>query len=120
MGVDLRLLPFYSLESEFSLCVLQLEKRSSLWPSLEKIEKKYGLPVSNDFNSFCSYNSEGKSPCYGKTTMTPYGIKIKWVYAKYLKTLNNRKEVQDNYMNQASWSYLLACPDKLKIALYWH
>jgi len=119
MGVDLKLLPFYDSQVEFSHCILQLERRRELWPIIEKIEREQGMPVSKNFTSFCGKDSKGNT-CYGKTTTTPYGIKINWVYSKYLKTLSQQKEVKNNYPNKAVWAYLLSCPNDLKIALYWH
>lgn len=120
MGVDLRLLPYYDNDTEFSHCILPLERRRDLWTYIEEVEKEYGVPVSERFTSFCGQTSNSKETGYGKTTVSSYGYAIRWVYAKYLKPFCELKEVEDNYVNRAAWAYLLACPDYLKIALFWH
>jgi hypothetical protein len=122
MGVDLRLLPFEADNAggiSFSHSILSLERRRELWDPIAKIEAAHGHDVPDGFCSFLSRGKDGDT-CYGRTTTTPYGSRLKYVTAGDLKQLANHPAVTDNHINQAIWAYLACLPDSTKIALYWH
>ena len=126
MGIDLRLLPFYNQDmgnedtSAFSHSIIDIERRRELWPKIEEIEKNFGHTVPKFFTSFCGRSKDWDDTCYGVTITTPYGLPLRYVYAKYLKSLKKHPAVKDNYKNRAAWAFIDKCPDDLKIALYWH
>lgn len=122
MGVDLTLLPYYS-ESEladFSHDMLNLERRHDLWGPITEIEKQHGRDVSENFTSFYGRSNDYDDACYGVTKDSPYGTHVKYIRAIHLKSLASHPAVTDNYKNKAIWAFICACPDNLKIALYWH
>lgn len=122
MGLNLTLLPFYSLGMDnecFSLSVLNLERRSELWRPILEIEKEKGVDIPDNFSSYLSRDGECEDTHWGKTINTPYDERVRYVFAKHLKPLVSHPGVQDNYKNRAVWAYLEQCPDDLKIALFW-
>ena len=124
MGADLTLLPFYSPrmndDSCFSHDVVDLERRKNLWTQIQEIEGEAGFNVPDDFFSFLGRDDICKGTHYGKTTKTPSGSHLKYVFAKDLKKLATHEGVLDNYKNRAAWAYLEQVPDELKVALFWH
>lgn len=122
MGVDLRLLPFYSQTTgiAFSQDVLDLERRRELWGVIEPIESEFGRDVPTDFNSYCGEKEGVEEPTYGLTLTTPYSENLKYLHAVHLKPLRQHPAVQDNWKNRAIWAFIEELPDDLPIALYWH
>lgn len=118
MGVDLRLLPFDG--DHFSQTMLDCERRRELWEPIGKIEKKVGRDVPENFNSFCGKDDGYDGTCYGRTLITPYGGKLKYVTAKDLTKLAKHEAVLDNEKNRAIWAYLACVSPGTKVALYWH
>ena len=75
MGLDLKLLPFYSNRAggmEFSHAVLTCGRDYDLFNAIQAIEKLRGRDVSPDFQSYVS-RADDRDSHYGITIDTPYG-----------------------------------------------
>lgn len=120
MGLDLKLLPFQA-ESEFvsfSHTILDCFRRRDLF---EKIQGLPSEPVPENFQSYLSRDHEDgyEDTHYGKTTHTPYGERLTWVYATDLVRLADHPDVLDNHWNRAIWRFLMELPNGTKVALFW-
>lgn len=120
MCVDLRLLPFYDDgEDEDSIDVLSLSRKYNLFGAIVGLEEKFGHEVNKYFKSFNSTTRSGRIQ-YGITAYNGHGDRLKYVMASHLKTLIDHPGVTHSERNRRAWAYIAACPDNLKIALYWY
>lgn len=118
MGVDLRLLPFCDDDddADFSIDVISLGRNYELFGAISKIEAEDAPKWFKSFNG----TTRSGSVRYGITVNDAYGQRLKFVFASSLKSLSNHDGVLDNERNRRAWAYINACPDNLKIALYWY
>lgn len=110
MGLDLTLLPFYGdgKESNFAHTVLPLYRDGG---SFEKMMDLQATDVDSGFCSYLSRNDDYEESHYGETLETPYGERLQWIRARYLKPLVTDAAVS---------AYLMTLDDNHKIALFWH
>jgi hypothetical protein len=100
MGVDLRILPQYSQNADFSHDIIDLHRDSDMFELISELENKTGREVPRKgINTFSGQDDKFKETCYGKTTTTPYGYLMKGVLAKELKSvLTERRLAKKNCM----------------------
>jgi len=123
MGLDLTLLPIFTrMKSEkwFSHSVLELNREPELFEKILEVERKVGILVPPDFDSYLSRGEGNEESHYGETCWTPYGDPVKYVRVKDLLKFRYCNEVYDYFLNRAVWAYLKELPEDIKIALFWH
>jgi len=116
MGVDLTLLPLIGPDFWASHDVIQLNRRSALWPEIAKLKQH---PIPMPLTCYLSRGEDGESR-YGNTEKDPYGDPLKWTTAAELLTLKDHEVVVDDWQNRAVWAYLSHMPPDWPIVLYWH
>lgn len=122
MGLDLKLLPIFSRMRDamwYSHSVIELQRKSELFEKILEVEKKVGILVPPDFNSYLSRGEGNEEPHYGKTCWTPYGDPVKYVKVKDLLKFQYCDDVIYNFLNRAVWAYLKELPKDTRIALFW-
>lgn len=120
MGLDLRILPKFSENADFSHDLIELHRDSDLFDIIAKLENEKGRDVPRKgIYSFSGKDNKIEGACYGVTIKTPYGDIIKGVLAKELKAgISNYKT--NSWKNKAFIAFLKEVPDELEIYLYWH
>lgn len=120
MGLNLRILPQYSQNADFSHDIIDLHRDNDLFEIVSKLEETRGREVPrNGINTF-SGNIEGfEETCYGKTITTPYGDLMKGVLCKDLKSVLAGYKT-DSWKNKGFIAFLNELPNDLEIWLYWH
>ena len=115
MGLDLALLPFEGKNSSYS--ILNLFRDSELFDELLKLEKK---EVPKPFHSYLCRNKDfdGESH-FGDTRETPYGDKVYYLTVEELLGVAGHRGVREYWKNKAIWSYLMHCPEEMKVGLFW-
>lgn len=116
MGVDLTFLPLLNKDFWAAHTMLDVERRSALWPAIEALKS---IDVPKPVSCFLAYGEDGEKR-YGDIETDPYGDRLKWVTAGQLLTLADREEVQDNWKNRAAWAYMAQMHPDWQIILYWH
>lgn len=118
MGMDLRLLPQYGQNVDFSHDILECDRDDKMFDIIRNAEKQNGrLVPRNGIYSFSS--TDGNNTCYGKTIKTSYGEEMNSVQVRELqKVLMDFKT--DSWRNKAIIAFLNELPDELEIWLYWH
>ena len=116
MGLDLKLLPFYNGDADFSNSVLSLHRHNKLFEEILKIQT---YPVPEDFMSYVSRSDEYEEEHFGITNETPFGDTLEYCFSKDLWHLLEIANQSGNWLNSVVWSYLLHMPSETKIALYW-
>ena len=120
MGVDLRILPQYSQNADFSHDIIDLHRDSDMFELISELENKTGREVPRKgINTFSGQDDKFKETCYGKTTTTPYGYLMKCVLAKELKSVLADYKT-DSWKNKGFIAFLNELPEELEIWLYWH
>lgn len=117
MGVDLFLILYEEHEdgSAHGYTILELERRSRLWPVIGSLEK---APAPNALIGFPCVNEEHEwHP--GQMVQDANGDRLYSVYAGNLKPLSSHSDVQGSVKNRAVWAYLHCLPDKHPVLLYW-
>jgi len=120
MGLDLRVLPQYGQNANFSHDIIDLHRDSGLFELINKLEKEKGRTVLRQgIQSFSGYSDNHEGYCYGKTIETPYGDIIKGVLANELKEVLIDYKTK-SWKNKAFIAFLNELPNELEIWLYWH
>lgn len=111
MGVDLRILPAYNGDADFSATALECDRDSNLFGMIGDIQNKYGRDVSR--RGFSGYMGD----TFGKKDTDAYGKVLQSVQAKHLKdiTLFN-----DSHTNRAILAYVKELDNNHELFLYWH
>lgn len=119
MGLDLTLLPFDADHEtiSYSFTTLWCERKRELFDKLLELP---AIKVPDHFRSFLCRDDAFEETHYGITTTTPYGDPLTFVEVEALLEYRNHPGVQDNYLNNAVWSYLVCLPARMKVALFWH
>lgn len=120
MGLDLRILPQYSNQSDFSHDVIGLHRDYDLFEIINNLENEKGVKAPNTgIGSFCGTSKKIEGSCYGDTIDTPYGERICSVMSKDLKdALSNYNT--ESWKNKAFLAFINELPNDLMIWLYWH
>ncbi len=120
MGVDLRVLPQYAKEADFSHCLIELARCEQLFDLISKLENEKGIEVpEKGIYSFSGKDESFEETCYGRTIKTPYGDVMKGVLVRDLKkALIDFKTPY--WRNRAFISFLREMPNDLIIWLFWH
>ena len=120
MSLDLRLLPQYNQNADFSHDIIGLQIDEELTAIMQNLEKTGGREVPRrGINSFIGEEEGYEGNCYGKTTTTPYGEVMIGVLAKEMKkALIGYKP--EGWKNKAALAFVNHLPDELEIWLYWH
>ncbi len=120
MGLDLRILPQYSQEADFSHDIIGLHRDSDMFDIISELEEKTGREVPRKGVTTFSGNDESfEGTCYGKITTTPYGDLMKGVLAKELKEVLKDYKT-DSWKNKGFIAFLNELPDDLELWLFWH
>lgn len=120
MGLDLKILPQYNQNTDFSHDIISLHRDSDLFEIISELEDKTGKEVPKEGIYTYSGESQGfDEPCYGATINTGYGRRMKSVLAKDLKNILLDYK-SSSWKNEAFIAFLNELPDKLPIWLYWH
>lgn len=120
MGMDLRILPQYSQNANFSHDIIDLHRDYELFVRIDKLESEKGKEVlTKGIQSFTGRCKEFEEYCYGKTIKTPYGNIMKGVLAGELKEVLADYKTE-SWKNKAFIAFLNELPDDLEIWLYWH
>ncbi len=115
MGVDLTLLPLISKDYWAAHDMINLERRSELWPLIEALPQK---DIPQALSCFLARGSDGESK-YGQETRTPYGMPMRYTTVGDLLALRDSGPVQNAWRNKAAWAYLAEMPPDWPIVLYW-
>lgn len=116
MGVDLTLLPVYSKGSWLCHNMVELNRRSELWPEFEKVTQ---IDVPEPIISYLATGEDGESK-YGDVLEDPYGDRLKWTTAGNLMQLKDHPTIQDCWQNRGIWAWLAEMPEDWPVVLYWH
>jgi len=118
MSVDLRLLPQYDKNADFSHDVLSCDRDYEMFELIRELEKSNGRQVKKGgINTFVAFN--GENCHYGKTEDTAYGLVMIGVQVKKLKEVLS-EYVSESWKNKAIIAFINELPDDLEIWLYWH
>jgi hypothetical protein len=123
MGVDLSLIPFFPSEGNatYSYCVLELNRRSELWPLVRSIPSQpvpavfvtLLSPSAEDLDEFCGSWHEGNT----QTDLN--GEPLKCVSVGDLLSLREHPAIAEDWSNRAAWAYLEQVSRQCLVALYW-
>ena len=120
MGLDLRVLPQYGKDADFSLDLIELARCEKLFDLISTLETEKGIEVpQKGIYSFSGKDASFEETCYGRTIKTPYGDVMKGVLAHDLKMAL----IDFNtpyWKNRAFISFLREMPNDLIIWLFWH
>jgi hypothetical protein len=120
MGLDLRILPQFYKDAEFSLDLIDLHRESDLFELIMNLEDEKGKEVlQQGINSFVGKDEKFEEYCYGTTIKTPYGNVIKGVLAGDLKVILADYKT-NSWKNKAFIAFLNELPNDLQIWLYWY
>jgi hypothetical protein len=120
MEMDLRILPQYSQNADFSHDLIGLHRDSELFERVGKLENEKGKEVPRKgIYSFTGRDEVFEELCYGTTIKTPYGDVMKGVLAVELKEILADYKT-DSWKNKAFVAFLNELPNDLEIWLYWH
>ena len=120
MGLDLRILPQYDRDANFSHDLIDLHRDYNLFSLISNLESEKGREVPKEgIYSFIGEREEIEGTCYGTTVETPYGDMMKGVLSKDLKDVLSNYKTED-WKNKAFIAFLNELPDDLEIWLYWH
>ena len=110
MALELILMPFFGdgKTSNFSHALIPCSGNRENFSTISKLPS---MDVDEGFNSYESRDGEYEEPHYGETLYTPYGERLQWTHAKYLKPL---------ITEGPEGAYVNALDDQHKVALYWH
>lgn len=112
MGVSLAILPVYS-SNDFSHVVLD---RADGWDLQEAIEKLNCLPYPKPLNCYFARFNDEEITGYGEVTSDEYGEPLKYTVASELKKLPLELKAR---FTAATWAYLMALNDEVRLVLYW-
>lgn len=120
MRLDLMILPQYNQNANFARDLINLERESTLFELISKVEDEKGREISKrGIYSYTGKTNIYEGTCYGATVETPYGDIIKGVFACDLKNiLANYKSY--SWINKAFIAYLNELPNDFELWLYWH
>ena len=116
MGVDLTLLPLLNKDFWAAHDMLQLNRRSELWPEFRGMKKS---PIPKPLSCHLASGEDGESR-YGELEDDPYGDRLAWVTVRDLLPLREHEAIKDDWQNRAVWAYLAEMPEDWQIVLYWH
>lgn len=105
MGLDLKIMPAYSVGAQFSLDILSFDRDNMLFTLIKNIELRFGCFADKEFTSLLNKK-------------TPYNQKIKYLKAKRLKNIP-KQYYFDSKKNKAILQYIKNLPSDLEIYLYW-
>lgn len=115
MGVDLTLMPLIGQDFWVSHDMLSLNRRSALWPEINKLQQQ---EIPRPITCFRAIGEDGEA-CYGERDDDPYGATLKWTTPRELLTLKDHEAITDDWQNRAVWAYLKQMPPDWPIVLYW-
>lgn len=116
MGLDLRILPAYTVGSDFSHDVFNLDRDLYLFEIIANVEASSGREVPK--HGITTMQGSKSSPKYGYTKKTPYDEVLKGVQVKELrKALKGYKT--DSYKIKTFLFFVRNAPAELEIWLFW-
>lgn len=111
MGLDLRIMPAYSGNSDFSLTSLECHRDYAFFDFVKDIQKTHGRDVPR--NGFSGYMGDE----WKKSDEDAYGDVLQSVQAKDLAGID---EFDDNATNRAIAAYIQHLEPEHECFLYWH
>ena len=111
MGVDLRIIPAYHGNADFSCTALECSRDYNFFDHLKLIQEKHGRDVSR--KGFTGYMGDN----FKKQDEDAYGNVLQSVQAKNLKRLDL---FNDCPTNRAVLAYIKQLDDDHECFLYWH
>lgn len=119
MSVNLKILPQYDDESNFSRDVLQLVHEYDLFDLIVSLEHGEGDTISRPFGSHVGSKSAFERYCYGDTEKSAFDDTIKEIVAIEFKVAIQEYK-SEYWRNRAVLAFIKQLPDNIRLWLYWH
>lgn len=107
MGEELKLLPFYMGDGDFSNDVISVKRDCNIFDKIRTLASKN---VPDGFSGLTSDDGDCEDQHWGNVTEDRYGNKVKYVLAGDLKTVN---------IPGSAGAFINVMKDDDKIALFW-
>jgi hypothetical protein len=120
MGIDLLLLPIHPTDNTraFAHTTLEVQRRHELLSLIRTLPSQPVPPFLETLVSMAG-PQELEAWVQGDTQTDSYGDPLRCVRAEDLWLLANHPAVEDNFVNRATWAYLVQLPEDMLIAIYW-